>query len=91
MISKASASECYVYITLPGQTNAVTAGRYELAIDRSGTQTGRFFYGRRYLARPDAVEFDQTVFHTGVLELLEARYTEVFADGPRPLGAPAAD
>ncbi len=26
--------------------------------DRTGTSVGRFVYGRRYLARPDAVEID---------------------------------
>ncbi len=26
MISKTEQSECYVYITLPGQTTAITAG-----------------------------------------------------------------
>lgn len=50
--------ECYVYITLPGETQAVTAGRFSLTVDRRGTPIGRFVYGRRYLARPDCVEFD---------------------------------
>lgn len=50
--------ECYVYVTLPGQTQAVTAGRFTLTIDRRGTPVGRFAYGRHYLERPDCVEFD---------------------------------
>ncbi len=50
--------ECYVYITLPGETAAVTAGRFTLSVDRRGTPLGRFVYGRRYLERPDAVELD---------------------------------
>lgn len=50
--------ECYVYITLPGETEAVTAGRFTLSVDRRGTPLGRFVYGRRYLERPDAVELD---------------------------------
>lgn len=61
MTSKKPAKQkklCYVYITLPGQTEAVTAGRYELATDSSGSALGRFVYGKSYLARPDAVEFD---------------------------------
>src|SRR5215470_18096724 len=49
---------CFVYITLPGQTQAVTAGRFELSTDRSGTPRGRFVYGRSYLGLSDAVEFD---------------------------------
>jgi serine/threonine-protein kinase HipA len=58
MISKASSSECYVYITLPGQVSAVTAGRFVLDADVRGNALGRFVYGRSYLKSPDAVEFD---------------------------------
>ena len=58
MTSKSSASECFVYITLPGKTEAVTAGRFVLSTDRRGTAVGRFVYGKSYLARKDAVEFD---------------------------------
>src|SRR5450432_1125757 len=50
--------ECFVYITLPGQTEPVTAGRFVLSIDRRGTPQGRFVYGRSYLGRPDAVALD---------------------------------
>ena len=58
MISKESASECYVYITLPGQVSAVTAGRFVLDKNVSGDALGRFVYGRSYLKNPDAVQFD---------------------------------
>ena len=59
MTSKAGgATECFVYMTLPGETEAVTAGRFELATSRQGVVTGRFVYGRSYLARPNAVEID---------------------------------
>ncbi len=58
MTSDRSGQECFVYITLPGATEAVTAGRFQLRIDRSGVPVGRFVYGRSYLARPDAVELD---------------------------------
>jgi serine/threonine-protein kinase HipA len=34
--------EAYVYITLPGQTAAVTAGRFERTVDRNGVAVGRF-------------------------------------------------
>jgi serine/threonine-protein kinase HipA len=51
-------SECYVYVTLAGQTQFVTAGRFVLEEDRRGMPVGRFIYGRRYLARPDAVPID---------------------------------
>jgi serine/threonine-protein kinase HipA len=49
---------CYVYITLPGETESVTAGRFTLSVDRRGMPLGRFVYGRHYLARPDCVEID---------------------------------
>lgn len=48
----------YVYVTLPGETTAVTAGRFEHTVDRSGVAVGRFVYGRRYRDRADAVEID---------------------------------
>lgn len=51
-------SECYVYAILPGQTQFVTAGRFVLEEDRRGIPVGRFVYGRRYLARRDAVPID---------------------------------
>jgi serine/threonine-protein kinase HipA len=58
-----AASECYVYVTLPGQTAPVTAGRLVLAADRRGGSAGRFVYGRRYLERPDAVAIDPVELH----------------------------
>jgi len=58
MTSELSPSECYVYITLPGQTAPVTAGRYTLSTNRQGVPTGRFVYGKSYLARPDAAALD---------------------------------
>lgn len=51
-------SECFVYITLPGETEAVTAGRYALSTERRGVVEGRFVYGRSYLERPNAVALD---------------------------------
>lgn len=56
MISKKN--ECYVYITLPGQTEAITAGKFSLAQDRRGLALGRFVYGKSYLERPDALALD---------------------------------
>jgi len=57
MISKATtakaAKRCFVYITLPGEVAPVTAARFEW---RDGI--GKLVYGRKYLARPDAVELD---------------------------------
>ena len=51
-------TECYVYITLPGETESVTAGRFELTKDRRGDAVGRFVYGKSYLARANAVAID---------------------------------
>ena len=58
MISRTTASECYVYITLPGETEFVTAGKFELTTNRQGNPTGKFVYGRSYLARDNAVPID---------------------------------
>jgi serine/threonine-protein kinase HipA len=57
MTSKSN-TECFVYITLPGETESVTAGRFELTKDRRGDVLGRFVYGKSYLARADAVAID---------------------------------
>lgn len=58
MTSKSTSADCYVYITMPGATTPVTAGRFELTVGRSGAPLGRFVYGRSYLARADAVPID---------------------------------
>jgi len=50
--------ECFVYITLPGQTEPVTAGRFALSVDRRGAAEGRFVYGRSYVERANAVALD---------------------------------
>jgi len=51
-------SECFVYITLPGKTEPVTAGKFVMTKNRQGISLGRFFYGKSYLERSDAVAFD---------------------------------
>lgn len=51
-------SQCFVYLWLPGATEAVTAGKFELTADRRGTPLGRFVYGKSYLARKEAVPID---------------------------------
>ncbi|MGT2437427.1 type II toxin-antitoxin system HipA family toxin [Bradyrhizobium betae] len=45
-------------MTLPGETESVTAGRFELSKDRRGNALGRFVYGKSYLARDTAVAID---------------------------------
>ncbi len=51
-------TECYVYITLPGQTDFDTAVKFSLEKDRQGTPIGRFVYGQKYRGRDDAVPID---------------------------------
>jgi serine/threonine-protein kinase HipA len=58
MISRTAPTECYVYITPPGETQLVTAARYALRTDRRGNPLGRLIYGRSYLARANAVPID---------------------------------
>ena len=58
MISRATRNECFVYITLPGEAEFVTAGKFELTTNRQGNPTGKFVYGRSYLERDDAVPID---------------------------------
>lgn len=51
-------SDCYVYLQMPASLEVVTAGRFRYEILSDGSALGRFVYGRRYLARPDAVPLD---------------------------------
>jgi len=65
MISRTTASECFVYITLPGETEFVTAGKFELTTNRQGSPTGKFVYGQNYLKRDDAVPIDPLALKSG--------------------------
>lgn len=58
MTSSPGERSCFVYITLPGETEFVAAGKFTRRVDRHGLAIGEFFYGQRYLARPDAVPLD---------------------------------
>lgn len=58
MTSREKPQECFVYITLPDETEFVTAGRFQLRTDPRGLPTGRFVYGKSYLSRNDAVPID---------------------------------
>ncbi len=53
-----SEREAYVYLQLPGTLETVPAALLRVQTLPDGTQVGRFRYGDRYLARPDAVPFD---------------------------------
>lgn len=50
--------ECFVHLVLPGRTDFTLAGRFRRRRTEDGTPVGEFVYGRSYLERPDAVEFD---------------------------------
>jgi serine/threonine-protein kinase HipA len=58
MTSKGPPSECFVYITLPGEVTPTTAGRFVHTETARGDALGRFVYGRSYLVNPQAVEID---------------------------------
>jgi len=76
MTSRPQRLSCYVYITLPGETKAVTAGRYELTASPTGAALGRFVYGRSYLARAEAVEIDPVE-----LKLASRKYETTLLNG----------
>lgn len=58
MTSRTGATECFVYMMLPGTSSFVTAGRFVLEPDRTGVPVGQFVYGKSYLGNPDAVPID---------------------------------
>lgn len=58
MTSRPAPTGCFVYMTLPGATEALTAARFEFTTNRSGVPLGRLVYGKSYLARGDAVAID---------------------------------
>ena len=53
-----SEREAYVYIQLPGTVETVPAALLRVQTLPDGIQIGRFRYGDRYLARPEAVALD---------------------------------
>jgi serine/threonine-protein kinase HipA len=58
MNSRPAENACFVYITLPGTTEFVTAGKFVLTTDRRGNPTGQFVYGKSYLERDHPVAID---------------------------------
>jgi serine/threonine-protein kinase HipA len=69
-------NECFVYITLPNCTEAVTAGKFRLMKERNGIFVGHFVYGKSYLERSDAIEIDPIE-----LKLTEEQYDTVLLNG----------
>ena len=53
-----SKSECFVYITLPGETAFTTAGRFAMDKTPQGSPRGKFIYGKSYRDNPAAVPID---------------------------------
>lgn len=76
MTSRTTPSSCFVYITLPGELEPVTAARFELTTTRQGEPLGRLVYGKSYLARPEAVPLDPLE-----LPLLERTYETTQLNG----------
>ncbi len=58
MSSNVTPTECFVYVTLPGQTAPVTAARFELPKTGATLRSADSVYGRTYLARAEAVPID---------------------------------
>lgn len=71
-------SECFVYITLPGETQPVTAGKYAIVARAGQSAVGKFIYGRSYLARPNKVEIDPVELGLRTSEFTSARYGGAF-------------
>ena len=71
-------TECFVYITLPGQWRAVTAGKFRQTIDRHGATVGEFVYGKSYMANPDRAEFDPVELKLRVRAYSTARLSGTF-------------
>ncbi len=78
MISKGSASECFVYITLPGQVSAVTAGKFVLTRNARDDALGRFIYGRSYMENRQALEIDPVELKLSTRTYETARLNGVF-------------
>ncbi len=76
MISSASESECFIYVTLPREVSAVTAGKFVVTKNARDDALGRFVYGRSYLENPQAVELDPVE-----LKLSTRTYDTVQASG----------
>jgi serine/threonine-protein kinase HipA len=74
--SRVSSSECFVYITLPGQVSPVTAGRFVLTRNPRNDRLGQFVYRDKYLQDPQAVEIDPVE-----LKLSKRTYETVLLNG----------
>lgn len=71
-----SENHCYVYIVLPNTTKFVTAARFQISHNREDVVFGELIYGKKYLARTDAVELDPVE-----LKLSESQYQTTRMNG----------
>ncbi len=76
--SNIGATECFVYLMLPGATSFVTAARFALEPDRNGVPLGRFVYAKSYPARPEAIPIDPVELKLGTQTYQNRRLQGVF-------------
>lgn len=69
--------EGYLFVYLPGEVEAVPAGRINLEEAGPDSTASRFGYGRRYLGRPNAVPVDPLSLPLSCLPGDEATYEPV--------------
>ncbi len=69
--------EGYLFVYLPGEVEAVPAGRINLEEAGPDSTASRFGYGRRYLGRPNAVPVDPVSLPLSCLPGDEATYEPV--------------
>jgi len=62
----------------PGGTEFITVGRFKLSQTRVGEPIGTFFYGKKYLARKDAVELDPIELKLSTQQYTTARLNGFF-------------
>lgn len=73
-----SDQHCFVHIVLPGATEFVPAGRFQLSELPGGERVGRFVYGRSYLKRSNAVELDPVQLRLAATPFETARLRGIF-------------
>lgn len=73
-----SEQTCFVYIVLPNTTEFVTAARFRVLQTRDGMNVGELVYGKKYLARSDAVEIDPVELRLGGQKYETARMNGFF-------------
>lgn len=83
------ATELTVFAHLPGESNAVPAGRLTLTEQADRISASRFVYGLRYLDRPNALPADPVSL--ALTQYATARGHELYPAARRPLFGAIAD